>query len=151
MTIAEQIKADMKTAMKARESDKVTTMRSLMAAFMNEMVANGGTPQSEVTDDVATTIIKRAVKQRKDALQQFTDAGRDDLATVEQTELAILEAYLPEMMSEEDITKIAVAKKEELGIDDKAKMGVLVGAVMKDCAENADGQVVKQVVNSLFD
>jgi len=151
MTIAEQIREDMKAAMKAKESDKVTTMRSLMAGFMNEMVANGGTPQSEVPDEVALTIIKRAVKQRKDALGQFTDAGRADLAEVEQAELDILEAYLPAMMSAEDITAIAVAKKAELGVEDKAKMGILVGAVMKETAGNADGQEVKKVVESLFD
>ena len=151
MTIAEQIKQDMVTAMKAKESDKVMTMRSLMAAFMNEMVATGGTPQTPVSDEVATAVIKRAVKQRKDAADQFAQGGREDLAAQEKTELAILEAYLPAMMSEDDIRTIAVAKKTELGMDDKSKMGILVGAVMKETGGNADGMVVKQVVESLFD
>ena len=151
MTIAEQVREDMKTAMKAKESDKVTTMRSLIAGFMNEMVATGGTPQTPVSDEVATSVIKRAVKQRKDALGQFKDAGRDDLAAVEQAELSILEDYLPAMMSEDAVREIAINKKTEMDFTDKSKMGILVGAVMKETAGNADGQVVKAVVESLFD
>lgn len=151
MTIAEQIRSDMKDAMKNKESERLTTLRGLISAFMNEMVANGGTPQSEVTDEVATVVIKRAVKQRKDAIEQFTNGGRDDLAENEKVELAVLEQYLPEMMSEDAIREIAMAKKAEMGVDDKSKMGMLVGAVMKECAGNADGGVVKQVVESLFE
>jgi len=150
MTIQEQIKENMKTAMKAKDSVAVTTLRSLMAAFMNEVVATGGTPQTPATDDVAMTVIKRAVKQRKDAIAQFTDGGRADLAESEQAELAVLEAYLPEMMSVDAIREIAESKKSELGIDDKSKMGMLVGAVMKETAGQADGGDVKTIVESLF-
>ena len=151
MTIAEQIRADMKAAMKEKQSDKVTALRSVMAAFMNELVATGGTPQSEVSDTVAETVIKRAVKQRKEALTQFKDAGRDDLADQEQAELNILENYMPEQLSFSEIEEIARAKKNELGVEDKTKMGVLVGAVMKATDGHADGNDVKQVVESLFD
>lgn len=151
MTIAEQIRSDMKQAMKDKESEKLTTLRSLISAFMNEMVATGGTPQSPVTDEVATTVIKRAVKQRKDAIDQFTAGGREDLAANEKIELGFLEQYLPEMMGEDAIREIAMAKKSEMGLDDKSKMGILVGAVMKECTGNADGSVVKTVVESLFE
>jgi len=108
-------------------------------------------PISPVSDEVATTVIKRAVKQRKDARDQFTQGGREDLAAQEKTELAILEAYLPAMMSEDAIREIAIAKKAELGMDDKSKMGILVGAVMKETGGNADGMMVKSVIESLFD
>ncbi len=151
MTIAEQIRLDMKEAMKNKESEKLTTLRGLISEFMNAMLANGGTPQSEVPDDVATSVIKRAVKQRKEAITQFTQGGREDLVAKERVELGILEDYLPEMMSEEAIRTIATAKKAELGVEDKSTMGILVGAVMKDCATQAEGSVVKQVVESLFD
>lgn len=150
MTIAEQVRSDMKNAMKEKDSNKVMTLRSVMAAFMNELVATGGTPQSEVTDEVAITVLKRAVKQRKEALSQFADAGRNDLAEQEQAELNVLEGYLPESMSNDAIREIAIAKKEELGIKDKAKMGVLVGAVMKATSGEADGSDVKEVVSGLF-
>lgn len=150
MTIAEQIRADMKEALKNKESERLTTLRSVITAFMNEVIANGGTPQSEISDEVATTVLKRAVKQRKDAMEQFSAGGREDLAANEQLELDVLAAYLPEMMSEDAIREIAEAKKAEMGITDKSKMGILVGAVMKDCAGNADGQTVSKVVSSLF-
>lgn len=151
MTIAERIRSDMKEAMKNKESERLTTLRGLISAFMNEMVATGGTPRSPITDDVATTVIKRAVKQRKDAIEQFTAGGRDDLAENEKIEQGFLENYLPEMMSEDAIREIAVAKKSAMGMDDRSNMGILVGAVIKECAGNADGGVVKSVVESLFE
>lgn len=141
----------MKEAMKNKESERLTTLRSVITAFMNEVIANGGTPQSEISDEVATTVLKRAVKQRKDAIEQYVAGGREDLADTERAELEVLETYLPEMMSEDAIREIAESKKAELGLTDKSKMGILVGATMKECAGNADGQTVSKVVASLFD
>jgi len=81
---------------------------------------------------------------------QYESAGRNDLAEPEKLELAILESYLPSLMTKEQILPIAEAKKAELGITDKAKMGMLVGAVMKELSGKADGGDVKVVVESLF-
>ncbi len=151
MTLQNQIKEDMKVAMKAREMEKTTTLRSLMSAFTNELVANGKTPQDEIDDATALSVIKRAVKQRKDAIEQFEKGGRPELATAEKAELDVLEKYLPEQMSEEQVRNIVIEQKETLGITDRSKMGVLIGAVMKETGGNADGQMVKQVVDQSFD
>ena len=121
-----------------------------MTACTNELVATSRTPQSELTDEETIAVIKRLAKQRKESIVQFEAAGRNELAEPEKEELAILESYLPTLMSEDQIRPIAEATKAELGITDKAKMGVLVGSVMKKLQGKADGADVKKVVESLF-
>lgn len=150
MSLHQKIKEDMKDAMRAKESDKVTVLRGLMSACTNELVAQKKTPQDMLDDEAVLAVISREAKRRKDAINQFTDGGRPELAEDEQKELAILEVYLPEMMSREDILPLATAKKEELGMTDKADMGKLIGALMADLKGQADGGDVKDVVSSLF-
>lgn len=151
MSIQQTIKDDMKTAMKAKESDKVMVLRGIMSAFTNELVAQKKTPQDMLDDEAALAVITREAKRRKDSIAQFTDGGRADLAENEQKELAMLEEYLPEMMSSEEVEKIVRAKKEELAVTDKSKMGQLMGAVMKELQGKADGALVKSVIESTFE
>lgn len=150
MTIHEEIKASLKDAMKAKEEVRLRTIRSMLTAFMNELVATSRTPQDLLTDDEVLAVIKRLSKQRKESITQFEAASRPELAEPEKAELIVLENYLPQMMSQDEIRPIVEAKKAELGIDDKSKMGILVGAVMKELAGKADGADVKAVVESLF-
>lgn len=148
--ISTDIREKMKDAMRAKDQVALDTYRGILSAFTNELVAAGKTPQDEVTDDIALAVIKKTIKQRKDAIQQFEAAGRTDLADADKAQLALLEMFQPAQMNEDDIRTIAMVKKVELGVVDKTKLGVLVGAVMKETAGNADGQVVKAVVESLF-
>ncbi len=150
MSIQQDLKTKLKEAMIAKDAVKLTVIRGIMSAMTNELVATGRTPQSELADEEVLALIRKAVKQRKDAIEQFTAGGRADLAESEQAELEILSTYLPQMMSREEILTLAQAKKAELGIDDKAKVGVLTGALMKDLKGKADGGDVKEVVESLF-
>ncbi len=150
MTLHETIKGQLKESMKAKDAVRLRTVRALLTAFMNELVATSRTPQDTLTDDEVLAVIKRAAKQRKESITQFEANDRPELAVPEKEELVILEEYLPQMMSQEEIKPIAEDKKAELGIDDKAKMGMLVGAVMKELAGKADGGDVKNVVESLF-
>ena len=150
MTTHESIKAELKEAMKAKEAVRLRVVRSLLTAFMNELVATSRTPQDVLKDEEVMAVIKRAAKQRKESITQYEAAGRTDLSEPEKAELLVLEAYLPQMMSVEEIKPIAEAKQAELGITDKSKMGMLVGAVMKELAGKADGGDVKVVVEELF-
>jgi len=149
--IVETIKNQLKDAMRAKDSTKMTVLRSILAGFTNELVATGKTPQDIIGDESALVVIRRLAKQRKDSIEQFEKAGRQDLADVEKAELALLEVYLPQMMSKEEIEKIAREKKEELGIADRSKMGILMSSVMKELKGKADGGDVKEVVESLLD
>ena len=150
MSLHEELRESLKTAMKAKDATALTTIRSIMTACTNELVATGRTPQDQLDDAGILSVIKRLAKQRKESIVQYEAAGRQDLADPEKLELAILEAYLPELMSQEAIRPIAEAKKAELGVTDKSNLGILVGAVMKELAGKADGGDVKAVVESLF-
>lgn len=150
MSLHDTLKEELKTALKAKEEVKLRTVRSMLTAFTNELVATGKTPQDKLDDESALSVIKRLAKQRKDSIEQYEAANRPELAQVEKDELAILETYLPQMMSQEELLPIAQQKKEELGITDKSKMGVLIGAVMKETKGRADGGDVKVVVEKVL-
>ena len=150
MALHPEIKSSLKEAMKAKEEVRLRVIRHILTACTNELVASGKTPQDQLTDEEVLAVIKRLAKQRKESITQYEAANWPELAVPEKEELIILETYLPQMMSQEEIRPIAEAKKAELGIDDKAKMGILVGAVMKELAGKADGGDVKEVVESLF-
>ena len=151
MSYEEKIKADLIEAMKAKETLRVNTLRGLIAGFTNELVAKGKKPNETTPDDIALPVLKRLANQRKDSIEQFTKGGRTDLADIEKKELEIIFSYLPAQMSQDEIRKVAEAKKAELGIADKSKAGVLTGAVMKELKGRADGGEVKIIVDSLFD
>jgi uncharacterized protein YqeY len=146
----EEIKNNIKEAMKARDSVTLEVMRGLSTAFTNELVATGKTPQDMLPDEQALAVITRISKQRKDSIEQYTKGGRMDLVAEEAAQLAILEKYLPKLMDKSEVEGIAVAKKAELGITDPTKKGMLMSALMKDLKGKADGNVVKEVVDSLF-
>ena len=150
MSLHESLRESLKTAMKAKDAVALTTIRSIMTACTNELVATGKTPQDQLDDVGILAVIKRLAKQRKESIVQYEAAGRPELAEPEKLELAVLEAYLPTLMTQDQIRPVAEAKKAELGVTDKSKLGILVGAVMKELGGQADGGDVKTVVESLF-
>ena len=150
MSLHSDIKGELKEALKAKEATKLRTVRSMLTAFTNELVATGKTPQQELDDTGVLSVIKRLAKQRKESIMQFEAANRQDLADPEKEELLILEAYLPTLMSRDAIRPIAEAKIAEMGAADKSKMGILVGSLMKDLQGKADGADVKAVVEEML-
>ena len=126
------------------------TLRGMVAAFMNELVAKGHKPNERLSDEEVMVVITRMAKQRKDSIEQFRNGGREDLVLTEEAQLKILETYLPEMMEKHEVQKFAESKKAELGITDATKKGMLMAALMKDLKGKADGNVVKEVVDGLF-
>lgn len=150
MSLHSDIKGELKEAMKAKDEVRLRTVRSMLTAFTNEAVATGKTPQDELDDAAVLGVIKRLAKQRKESIVQFEAAGRQDLADPEKLELTVLEAYLPQLMSQEEIEPVAKAKLAELGVTDKSKMGIAIGALMKELQGKADGADVKVVVEKLL-
>ncbi len=150
MTLQETIKGQIKEAMLAKDSVRLGVVKGLVAGFTNELVALKRMPQDALSDEEVLNVIRRAVKQRKDSIDQFTKGGRPELAESEQAELKILEAYLPQMMSEEDVMAFAKIKLAEAGTVDKSKAGMFMGTLMKDLKGKADGDVVKKVVDTLL-
>jgi len=150
MTLHNTIKEEVKKAMLTKKEVKLLTLRGLLSAFTNELVIFKRKPSEELADEEALTVIRRAVKQRKDSIEQFTKGLREDLADNERSELRILETYLPAQMSKEEVMKVAQAKMIELNITDKSKANMLMSKLMKELKGKADGNVVKEVVDSLL-
>ncbi len=136
--------------MRAKDAIKLQTLRSLVTAMTNEVVAKKRKPDEFLTDEESITVLKRAANQRKDSIEQFEKGGRPELAESEKAELAIIESHLPSMMSREEITAIAKAKMAEMGVTGKAEAGKFTGALMKELRGKADGGDVKAVVDSLL-
>jgi uncharacterized protein YqeY len=149
-TLQQKIKNQIKEAMMAKDTVRLTVLRGLSSAITNDLVEKGRTPQGELTDEETLAVIRRQVKQRKDSIEQFTKGGREDLADGEKAELAHLEIYLPQMMAEDEVKKIIENKKTELSISDVKDKGRLMAEVMKDLKGKADGMMVKNIVDALF-
>ncbi|MFM7088124.1 MAG: GatB/YqeY domain-containing protein [Candidatus Paceibacterota bacterium] len=147
----EEIKGKIKQAMMAKDEALLKTLRNMVSAFTNELVSKGKKPNEFLNDEDTILVIARLAKQRKDAIEQFKNGGRPDLVEEESAELSILETYLPTLMDKNEVLVLAKAKKDELGISDPTKKGMLMAALMKDLKGKADGMVVKEVVDSLFE
>ena len=147
MTLKEQLMADFKEAMKAKDDVRKNTISFARAAVKQYEVDN----REELDDEGIIKILAKQVKMRKDALADFEKAGRTDLADDYKAEIEILEKYLPEQMSKEEILKIVQATKEELGLEGtKKEMGKFMGAVMKKVGGNADGNTVREVIQEFL-
>jgi uncharacterized protein YqeY len=147
--IHQKLREEMKDAMRAKDETRLMVIRGLLALATSELI-NKKSNAEFLDDEGMIALIKRSVKQRKDSIDQFMKGNRADLAEGEKKELVILEKYLPETMSREEINKIATAKKVELGITDKTKIGQFTGILMKELKGKADGADVKAVVDELF-
>lgn len=150
MTLHETLKKSIPDAMRAKDEVRLRTLRSLTSAMTNEVVAKKRKPDEFLTDDEAIAVLKRAANQRKDSIEQFTNGGRPELAEPEKEELSVIESFLPEQMSREEIAVIAKAKMAELGISEKKDAGRFMGSLMQELKGRADGGDVKAVVDELL-
>jgi uncharacterized protein YqeY len=144
----EKIKSEIKQAMIAKDAVRLGTLRMLSAAFTNELVSQGRPPQEPLSDEDCMKVIKRLTKQRKDSMDQFIAGGRPELAEDEHKELVILEELLPAQLSEAEIETAIQAKLAASPID-PTKKGIFVGQMMKELGGNADGALVKAVIDRL--
>lgn len=142
MSLKDRINDDMKTAMRAKDAPRLLTIRGLLAACKQREV-----DERIVLDDAAVVgIIDKLVKQRKDSITQFTAGNRPDLVEKESAELAVLEAYLPQRLSAEDIAAAVAAIVAELGASGPGDMGKVMGAVKTRLAGQADMGLVSAAV-----
>ncbi len=150
MSIVDKITEEVKTVMKAKDSLRLTTLRGLKAAFVNELVATGQKPDAEITDDLALKVLKRALKQRKEAAEQFRAGDREDLAEKEEQEAKIIQEFLPEELPDEKIEELAKECIEETAAQGKQDFGKVMPCVMQKAAGQADGSRVKEIVTNLL-
>lgn len=142
MTLVEKIRQDLKTAMKADERVRVSTLRLLLAALHNEEIEL----RRELRDEDAVRIIKRLVRQGRESIGEFHRGGREDLVKKEEAELEILKEYLPKMMEEEEIEKYVNETIAEVGASEPKDLGRVMAAVMPKLSGKAEGAVVNRIV-----
>lgn len=147
MSLTHTIREKMKEAMRSKDGVATDTLRGLMATCTNELISLKRKPTDVLTDAETLTVIKRLIKQRKDAAEQFKTGGRPDLAEKEDIERALLEVFLPAQATEAEIAAVVAEKIKELGVTDKAGAGKLIGAIVKHFAGNADGTLIKAAVD----
>ena len=146
MHLAEQITTDIKTAMKAKDNATLSTLRMLLSAMKNKQIDL----KRELSEDEVLAVVKSQVKQLKDSLVSFAEAGREDLAKGVKSEVVILEKYLPAEMTDGQISEIVKKTIEEVGATSLEDMGKVMGASMKAVAGKADGTRVKTIVQQLL-
>ncbi|MBT2695011.1 GatB/YqeY domain-containing protein [Bacillus sp. ISL-55] len=143
MSLLERLNNDMKQAMKNKEKDRLTTIRMVKASLQNEAIKFG---KQELSEEEELTVLSREVKQRKDSLQEFEKAGRQDLVEKIQNELKHVEIYMPQQLSEEEVTEIVKEAIAETGAASKADMGRVMAVLMPKVKGKADGSLVNKLV-----
>lgn len=146
MSLTKQLDQDMKLALKNKDKHKLSTIRMLKSAIKKEEIDK----KRPLNDDEVLSVIMREVKQRKDSLAEYKEAGRDDLADKEQAEIEMLSAYLPEQMSEEELKSLVQEVIQEVGASSKADMGKVMSAIMPKVKGRADGRLVNQMVQEIL-
>ena len=145
MSLKDKIISDLTTAMKAKDAERLSVLRMVKANLMNRKIEKG----EDLTDEEVTKVLKTLVKQRRDSVEQYEKAGRDDLATKEKTEITVLEDYLPQAASKEEIEKAVDEAIAETGASSIKEMGMVMKAAQAKLAgKSADGKTVSETVKA---
>jgi len=145
MSLKQQIISDLTASMKAQDAPRTSTLRMVKAAMMNREIEQGG----ELDDDEMSKLLRSLVKQRRDSVEQYEKGGRPELANKEKTEIEVIEAYLPQAASRDEIEAAVAAAISETGAGSMKDMGRVMKAVQATlAAKNADGRTVSEVVKA---
>jgi len=145
MTLAEQIVSDLTASMKAQDAPRTSTLRMVKAAMMNRQIEKGG----QLDDEEVSKLLRSLVKQRRDSIEQYQKAGRQELVDKESAEIEVIETYLPKAATREEIEAVvisAIASTEATSMKDMGK--VMKAAQAGLAGKNADGRVVSEIVKS---
>lgn len=146
MALTEKIRADLTAAMKAQEKDRLSTLRMLQAALKNEQISAG----HELSDEEAMTVIRKAVKQRQDSIEQYTNAGRTDAAARERAEMDLLKTYLPPELSDDELESGLREIITSTGAQSKKDLGKVMKEASARYKGRADGRRIQEVVSRLL-
>jgi uncharacterized protein len=146
MSLHDQIEADLRTAMKARDKAATSALRMVVAALKNRATADGLSPQGRLDDEVVQKVLTTEVKRRKEAASAYQDAGREESATSELAEAAIYEAYLPQQLGDDELAAVVDEAIAETGASDQRQMGAVMKAAMARVQGRADGNRVSAIV-----
>lgn len=142
MRLQDRLDEEIKQAMKDRKKKRLSALRMMKSSFQNESIRLG----HELSDDEAVSVLSREVKKRKDSLQEYEKAGREDLAAGEREEITVIEEYLPAPLSVEELDQLIQDTITEVAASEKSDMGKVMAAMMPKVKGKADGDKVKQLV-----
>lgn len=145
MPILQRITDDIKNAMRERNKVALNTLRALKSAITNATIDKPGT-DAQLTENEVINIIRKQIKQRQESINQFTQAGRDELASNEKEEVQVLDRYLPKAMSEQEVIAVVEQVIAELGVSSKREMGNVMKALQEKTGGRADGKQLSQEV-----
>lgn len=145
VALLDQLNADMKEAMKAKQKDRLSVIRMLKASLQNETIHLG---VAELNEEQELTVLSREVKQRRDSLKEFRDADREDLAEKIEQELVYLNAYLPAQLTKEEIKQLISETAKMINAINPSDMGKLMGAIVPKTKGRADGALVSTLVKA---
>lgn len=145
MALLDQLNADMKEAMKAKDKDRLSVIRMLKASLQNEAIHLG---VKDLNEEQELTVLSREVKQRRDSLKEFTEAAREDLAAKIEQELTYVNAYLPAQLTEEELKQIISETAKMINAEKPSDMGKLMGAVVPKTKGRTDGALVSKLVKA---
>ena len=146
MSIQERIDSDLKEAMRAKDTTKLAVLRMLKSALKYAVIAKSGA-EAELSDAEAAQVIRKQAKQRQDSIESFEKGGRAELAQKEQEELSILNGYLPQAMSPDEVEQAVRDAIAEVGATSKAQMGAVMKAVQAKVVGRVDGKTLSQEVS----
>jgi uncharacterized protein YqeY len=145
MTLQQRVDGDLKEAMRAKDATKLGALRMLKSALTYAAIGKSGA-EGELSDAEAAHVVRKQVKQRQDSIESFEKGGRADLAAKEKKELSILQSYLPQAMTGDELSKVVRETIAELGATSKAQMGAVMKALQAKVAGRADGKTLSQEV-----
>ena len=145
MTFQERLDSDLKEAMRAKDATTLGVLRMLKSALKYTAIEKSGA-QAELSDAEAAQVIRKQAKQRQDSIESFEKGGRAELAAKEKKELSILNAYLPQAMSADELSKVVRETIAEIGATSKAQMGAVMKALQAKVGGRADGKTLSQEV-----
>ena len=143
MSLQQKVMEQMKVAMKAKDAVALESLRAIKSALLLESTSGAST---ELTEEDEIRLVQKLVKQRKDSAAIFTEQGRNDLAEPELAQIAIIEQFLPEQLTEEEVEKVVVQTIEATGASGMKDMGKVMGIVSKELAGQADGKMISTIV-----
>ncbi len=150
MSLIDQLPEDLKQAMKAKDRVRLRTIRSLRAALQEKEIKERQGGEAHLSEEQVLAVVQKQAKQRREAIIQYEQAGRDDLVAKEREELEIIEAYLPEQLGDDEIRRVVQEIVTTTGASSLRDMGKVMGAAMEQLKGRADGRRISEIAKALL-
>ncbi|MFW6119683.1 MAG: GatB/YqeY domain-containing protein [Petrotogales bacterium] len=151
MALYEELQKELKNSLKNRDSLRANTIRSVIAAVKNHLVSSEQAKKEGATDEIVQNLLMKEIKNRKESIEQYEEANREELAEKEKKEMEILKEFMPEMLSEDEIRKLAIETIDEIDAKDPSDLGNVMRHIMKKVKGKADGKLVNKIVRELLE